>query len=72
VTNDELITVLWGRGTGRNQKNLRVLLAMARRKLKARREPFEIINEHGRGYRMVSTGEGGKAAIPEEKGWVDC
>ena len=53
VTNDDIIAALWGRETGRNQNNMRVLLTMVRRKLKADGEPFEIINEHGRGYRLV-------------------
>ena len=53
VTSDDIIAALWGRETGRNQNNMRVLLTMARRNLKAHGEQFELINEHGRGYRLV-------------------
>jgi two-component system KDP operon response regulator KdpE len=52
VTSDEIINSVWGRDKSRTERNVRVLVAMLRRKLKAQMLPFEIINEHGRGYRL--------------------
>lgn len=53
VTSEDIIAAVWGRNQRRTERNVRVLVAMVRRKLKADREPFEIINEHGRGYKLV-------------------
>jgi two-component system KDP operon response regulator KdpE len=58
VTSDEIISGVWGRDKSRTERNVRVLVAMLRRKLKAQMLPFEIINEHGRGYRLRRTENG--------------
>jgi two-component system KDP operon response regulator KdpE len=52
VTSDQIVDAVWGREKPRGEKNVRVLIATLRRKLKARGEPIEIVNEHGRGYRL--------------------
>jgi DNA-binding response OmpR family regulator len=52
VTSDQIVEAVWGRDKPRGEKNVRVLIATLRRKLKARGEPIEIVNEHGRGYRL--------------------
>jgi two-component system KDP operon response regulator KdpE len=52
VTSDDIINGVWGRSKSRTERNVRVLVAMVRRKLNAQMLPFEIINEHGRGYRL--------------------
>lgn len=52
VTSDEIITAVWGGDEGRSEKNVRVLVAMLRSKLKAQNSTLEIVNEHGRGYRL--------------------
>ena len=52
VTSEDIISSVWGRDKTRTERNVRVLVAMLRRKLKAQLLPFEIINEHGRGYRL--------------------
>jgi two-component system, OmpR family, KDP operon response regulator KdpE len=53
VRSDEIISAVWGADKKRTERNLRVLLSSVRRELKAQGQPFEIINEHGRGYRLV-------------------
>jgi two-component system KDP operon response regulator KdpE len=58
VTSDDIINGVWGRDKTRTERNVRVLVAMLRRKLKAQMLPFEIINEHGRGYRLRRTNGG--------------
>jgi len=58
VTSDDIIASVWGPDKQRTEKNVRVLVAMVRRKLKAQGQPFEIINEHGRGYRIVRSERG--------------
>lgn len=55
VPSHEIISVVWGADKQRTEKNLRVLMVAARRKLKARGQRFEIINVHGRGYRIAPT-----------------
>jgi two-component system KDP operon response regulator KdpE len=59
---DEIITAIWGSEKQRDERNLRVLVAKARRELKAMGEHFEIISEHGRGYRLY-------AKITEQVAW---
>jgi len=58
VTSDEIIDSVWGKDKSRTERNVRVLIAMLRRKLRAQLLPFEIINEHGRGYRLRRTDQG--------------
>jgi two-component system KDP operon response regulator KdpE len=53
VRSDEMISAVWGADKKRTERNLRVLLSSVRRELKAQGQPFEIINEHGRGYRFA-------------------
>jgi two-component system, OmpR family, KDP operon response regulator KdpE len=53
VRSDELISAVWGGNTQRTERNLRVLVTAVRFNLKAQGQPYEIINEHGRGYRLV-------------------
>lgn len=58
VPTREIIASVWGMQKKRTDKNLRVLVARARNKLRAEGQLFEIINEHGRGYRMTVREQG--------------
>jgi DNA-binding response OmpR family regulator len=52
ISSAEIIASVWGKEKKRTDRNLRVLVARTRSKLKAEGQAFEIINEHGRGYRL--------------------
>jgi two-component system, OmpR family, KDP operon response regulator KdpE len=52
----EIVAELWGTGGSAKERNLRVLVATVRTQLLAEQLPFEIINVHGRGYRLVPKG----------------
>lgn len=52
VTSDQIIEAVWGNDVQRSEKNVRVLIATLRRKLDRSGDPVEIVNEHGRGYRL--------------------
>lgn len=58
ATCDEIIEGVWGAEKQRSERNLRVLVAKARHELKAMGEQFEIISEHGRGYRLSAKSPG--------------
>jgi two-component system KDP operon response regulator KdpE len=49
----EIISSVWGSDGRDKARNLRVLVAMTRTQMLAEGQPFEIVNVHGRGYRMV-------------------
>lgn len=49
----EIVAAVWGPDKPRDEQHVRVLVTGLRRKLKARGEPFEIVNERGRGYRLA-------------------
>lgn len=49
----EIVAAVWGPDKLRDEQHVRVLVTGLRRKLKARGEPFEIVNERGRGYRLA-------------------
>jgi two-component system KDP operon response regulator KdpE len=53
VPSQEIISVVWGNGSGRSGRNLRVLVTSVRHQLVAEGAPYEIVNEHGRGYRLM-------------------
>ena len=52
VTNEDIISAIWHADDQRTERNVRVLVAMLRRELEAERSTLEIVNEHGRGYRL--------------------
>ena len=58
VTNEDIIRAVWGSDDRRSEKNVRVLVAMLRRKLNAQLSTLEIVNEHGRGYRLRDRAKG--------------
>jgi two-component system KDP operon response regulator KdpE len=53
VSVSDIVAAVWERGMERDEQHVRVLVTTLRRKLKARGEPFEIVNERGRGYRLA-------------------
>jgi two-component system KDP operon response regulator KdpE len=53
VSVGEIVEAVWGPDMPRDEQHVRVLVTTLRRKLKARGEPFEIVNERGRGYRLA-------------------
>lgn len=55
ATNDDIIEAVWSGDENRSEKNVRVLVTMLRRKLRAQHSPLDIINEHGRGYRLIDS-----------------
>lgn len=63
VSSAEIIASMWGTEKKRTDRNLRVLVTRTRSKLKAEGQAFEIINEHGRGYRLAV---GGRRANPDK------
>ena len=52
VTVEDIIRHVWGPTKSREVGNVRVLVVALRGKLKAQSLPFDIVNEHGRGYRF--------------------
>jgi two-component system KDP operon response regulator KdpE len=53
VTNAEIIESLWGNKGVERDRNLRVLVSNARQQLQAERSVYQIVNAHGRGYRLI-------------------
>lgn len=53
VSVGDIVAAVWGPDKPRDEQHVRVLVTGLRRKLKARGEPFEIVNERGRGYRLA-------------------
>lgn len=53
VTTEEILLTIWG-SFNQSTNNLRVLVTCLRNKLREEGSPYEIVNEHGRGYRLIS------------------
>jgi two-component system, OmpR family, KDP operon response regulator KdpE len=57
ATSEDIIKHIWDAKKTRTERNLRVLVYMLRHKLKMQELPFEIVNNHGRGYCIRRIGD---------------